>query len=151
GVYNTIINNKAIAYYNIYGSSVSGTDKFGNNHYAKHTYGGLVGKTEDCSFFACYSKANVGYAGSTENNVAGLVANATSTTFDQCFMEGTRYGKAATLSNISNGGTHKDCYYRESGKITTTFYNETRVLGGLDPKIWVRINEKDCLKVFYWN
>ncbi|MBE7075651.1 MAG: hypothetical protein E7375_01095 [Clostridiales bacterium] len=141
--------------------------------------GGLVGKATNCTFYACSNRASIGNAAFLRDNdpnyVSGLVGYATSSSFDNCFNEGLICEKNTFtdtgLSDLvaGSGITYRNCYSslraRTNG-LHFAIYNATSTSGTavsgtktntsnayydqLDKTIWVLVNGKTTLRVFYW-
>ncbi len=167
------INNEQIVHYNVFSEVVTTPD--GER---RSVYGGLVGLAENCSFFACSNKAQVGFDGSSEQEVYGLIGRAAAsvvgegqdeeilvTSLDQCYNEGEVYGNAeANFVNLgqkvanSEGGLVAAvkvsyCYNGSQDGEGFVYYNSSGgIIDGTPTigSIWANVNGNIVLRTFYW-
>jgi len=160
------------AYYDIYGDEIingntSGTlvDEygFGTYSYIKYksdrAYGGIVGRSENSTFFACGARAEIKkmlkkYNTTTAQNYStakgklayarGIIGSAESnTTLNQCYY----FGDLSILNEnyLTNQESLQNCIYR-NGSSETPYNADTS-----NVNIWFEIDGKHELKIFYWS
>lgn len=112
-----------------------------NSFEARVYFGGLVGYAEACTFYASSSRTAI-VQGNAYSAVAGLVGSAINGKIDQCFVVGSLGGAEYITAGNS---TISDCFHRLNDNSTnTTILNKT------GDNLWVTINNRPNLKVFYW-
>ena len=161
--FNCTLQTNKITYHNIYNDEDNGSFDYAenvvelqgksikNSQKYRSRFGGIVGLAKDCKFFAVSSKTNMICEDLSE--VAGIVGEVLSSTeFSQCYAECQITANPDFTHDLACGDsdyvTSENCYYRASSNSDNNYYGAN--INNLDKDIWLQVNSRWTLKVFYW-
>ena len=157
-----VVSTENITYYHINGKESNNyklSEKLVVNKFDGQLYfGGIVGYAENCSIWAASNRVKIDFENLAEyvGGIAGYMAGGK---ILQSFSLGdSLVGNLSESSKLIN-----DCYYTENNQTTTYLINASKTNGekisgeykannfaDLDKDIWIAVNGKITLKVFYW-
>lgn len=171
--YNCDFDSKSVDVYDIYGQTVTKGQKckyypaaddvpelseqdhseISNEIAGRQSVGGLVGYAGGCSFFASSVRSKI-RTGDVVSWIGGLVGYATNSKIDQCFVIGSVSGNGY----ITRGGNNSitNCFWRINNYNLSICYDEDgkevleKNFVDKDDDIWIVVNGRIQLKVFYW-